>query len=77
MNMTTRNRRPAWTASKAEEVISALWLIAGLVAWNAGIYWLAVLCFVKAALDTLCSIGLAIIETVKDGMEYIEKEDKE
>ena len=49
----------AWTESKVEEVISALWLIAALVAWSAGIRWFACLLFVKSAADSLISIHLA------------------
>ena len=55
-------RGPAWSASKTEETLSALWLIAALLAWNGGIIWLAVLLFIKAAADTACSIGMAIAE---------------
>ena len=55
-------RRPAWTASKVEEVISALWAIAGLCAWTAGIRWLAWALLIKAALDTITAIVLAVVE---------------
>ena len=55
-------RRPAWTASNVEEVISALWAIAGLCAWNAEIRWLAWTLLIKAALDTIMAIVFAVVE---------------
>ena len=51
-----------WNRSIREEIISALWLIAGLLAWQDGIKWLAWLLFVKSAADTLTAIVFAIIE---------------
>ena len=52
----------AWSGSKSEELLSALWLIAALLAWNNNIKWLAWMLFVKAAMDTITSIVLAVIE---------------
>jgi hypothetical protein len=51
-----------WNRSIREEIISALWLIAGLVAWQGGIKWLAWMLFVKAASDMMAAIVFAIIE---------------
>ena len=42
-----------------EEVLAALYLVAGNTAFIAGIHWLAWLCWVKAALDTWCSLKIA------------------
>ncbi len=52
-----------WTHSIREEIIGALWLIAGLLAWNDGIKWLAWILFVKATFDTFASICFAVVET--------------
>lgn len=49
-------------SSTDEEKISALWLIAGLLAWNDGIYWLAWCLFVKSALDVVCIVIASIKE---------------
>jgi hypothetical protein len=46
----------------AEEALSALWLIAALLAYIAGIKWLAVALFIKAALDTIAAIHFAVTE---------------
>ena len=51
-----------WYPSHREEVISALWLIAALLAWNGGIRWLAWLLFFKSALDTVFSIVASLVE---------------
>ena len=51
-----------WNRSIREEIISALWLIAGLLAWQGGIKWLAWLLFVKSATDTLTALVFAILE---------------
>ena len=48
------------SVSRCEEIISALWLIAGLLAWGNDIRWLAWCLFVKAATDTVCSIWSAV-----------------
>jgi len=52
-------RKPAWTRSNTEEVLAALYLVAGNTAYIAGIHWLAWLCFGKAALDTLAALIIA------------------
>ena len=54
-----------FTPSHREEIISALWIIAALLAWNGGIRWLAWILFVKGVTDTLASIGLALMELRK------------
>lgn len=51
-----------WNTSKIEEVISALWIIAGLCAWP-HIRWLAWVLLIKGAADSLCSIYYSIKET--------------
>ena len=55
----------AWSHSTREEVISALWLIAGLQAWGCGLRVFAVILFVKSAADTVCSIGCAFAEALR------------
>jgi len=54
----------AWTPSMREEVLAALYLIAGLEAWQAGIRWLAWCLFVKSANDTVCALVAAVAEIV-------------
>ena len=61
-NMNSRTFYP----SHREEIISALWLIAALLAWNGGIRWLAWLLFVKSAFDALCAVVAGIIEVIAD-----------
>lgn len=63
-------RMPAWTASKAEEIIAVAWLVAGCSAWNAGIRWLGWVCFAKATLDTICAIGVAIMEVRAESAKH-------
>ena len=41
--------------SIVEEALSALWLIAGMIAWSDGFHWFACLLFAKAALDTIAA----------------------
>ena len=55
-------RQSAWTGSKVEEVIAALWAIAALCAWMAELRWIAWCLLAKVALDVLCAILLAVIE---------------
>lgn len=55
-------KSPAWSVSKTEEVLAALYLIAGLLAWIAGIHWFAWFLFAKAALDTIAAITCSIVE---------------
>jgi hypothetical protein len=62
-------RRMAWSASKSEEVIAGIYLVAALLAWNGGIMWLAVILFIKSAADTVCSIGMAIAENRAESEE--------
>jgi len=55
-----------WTPSMREEVLAALYLIAGLEAWQAGIRWLAWGLFVKAANDTVCALVAAFVEVLHE-----------
>jgi len=57
---------PPWTASKTEEVISALWTIAGLCAWMAEIRWLAWALLIKATIDTIGAVVLAVVEVRRE-----------
>lgn len=53
----------AWSPSHREEIISALWFIVGFTAMGAGCpKWVFVPFFVKAGLDFLISIKLAVKE---------------
>ncbi|MGN6556066.1 MAG: hypothetical protein ACTHLW_20345 [Verrucomicrobiota bacterium] len=61
--------RVVWSRSVREEIISALWLIAALLAWIAGIKWLAWCLFVKSASDTVT----AILFAVKEALQAIKK----
>ncbi len=47
--------------SIAEEIISVLWLIAGLLVQQAGCYWLAWILFAKAASDTGFAIAYGVL----------------
>jgi hypothetical protein len=51
----------ALTRSIIEELLAALYLIAALLAWMADIHWLAIVLFIKAGVDTLCSMVAAVI----------------
>ena len=62
--MTTN--KAAFTPSTREEIISALWIIAALLAWNGGIKWLACLLFIKGALDTVCSVVMGFREVAAE-----------
>jgi hypothetical protein len=46
--------------SKIEEIIAALWLCAALLASIRGYETFSAILFVKAGLDVLCSIGMAV-----------------
>lgn len=56
----------AWTPSMREEVLAALYLIAGLEAWRGGIRWLAWCLFVKSANDTVCALIAAVAEVLEE-----------
>jgi hypothetical protein len=56
----------AWTPSMREEVLAALYLIAGLEAWHAEIRWLAWCLFVKATNDTVCALVAALTEVLHE-----------
>ncbi len=56
----------AASRSIVEEVLSALWLIAALLAWIGGIHWLAYVLFCKAMFDVICTIRFAISEALAE-----------
>jgi hypothetical protein len=60
--MNDRQNEQVWYPSHREEIIAALYLIAGMTAWQAGSSVLAWLCCVKAAADTACAVWFAIKE---------------
>jgi hypothetical protein len=49
-----------------EEVLAALYLIAGLEAWRGGIRWLAWCLFVKSANDTVSALVAAVAEVLEE-----------
>ena len=51
-----------WTNSKSEEVISALWFVAGFAAHSAGFHGVGSLFVLKASLDFICAIYFAVKE---------------
>jgi len=51
------------TSSTEEEKICLLSLIAGLLAWNGGITWLAILLFIKTGFDFICLTVASLKET--------------
>ena len=55
----------AWTRSLAEELLSGIWLIAGLLAWQAELKVLAWLLFARCVSDTLCSVRMAVRQRKK------------
>lgn len=57
---------PAWNRSVREEIVTALWLIAGLLAWQDNIKWLAWCLFVKAATDLMCCVFYAIVDSIRE-----------
>jgi hypothetical protein len=60
--MNDRQNEQVWYPSHREEIIAALYLIAGMTAWQAGAPVLAWLCWVKAAADTSFAVRFAIQE---------------
>ena len=60
MNMQQTDQ--VWYPSHREEIIAALYLIAGTTAWQAGLHPLAWFCCVKAAADTACAVWMALKE---------------
>jgi hypothetical protein len=60
--MNDRPNEHVWYPSHREEIIAALYLIAGMMAWQAGAPVLAWLCCLKAAADTACAVWFAIQE---------------
>ncbi|MDE2100945.1 MAG: hypothetical protein KGL39_27105 [Patescibacteria group bacterium] len=59
-----------WTRSLIEEIISALWFIVSILAYSVGFHVVAVLFAIKAVMDTIISIGLAIKETLDEKEEF-------
>jgi hypothetical protein len=57
--------KQVWTRSTREEVISALWLIAALLASIRGYSMLAVVLSIKALFDTVASVVLAVVDRKK------------
>jgi hypothetical protein len=47
------------TCSTTEEIICTLWLIAALLATSQNMPYLAAACYIKSAVDAICSIVLA------------------
>jgi ABC-type phosphate transport system permease subunit len=60
--MKTQQTDQVWYPSHREEIIAALYLIAGTTAWQAGAPVLAWWCCLKAAADTACAVWFAIQE---------------
>lgn len=54
------NKPPARTASKVEEIISALWTIAGMLTWSAGYRWFAGVMFFLALTALFLSAVYAV-----------------
>ena len=48
------------STSKQEETLAVLYLIAGLIARQSGLAWLAWLCFVAYGVSTVGSIAIAV-----------------
>ncbi len=57
--------KSAWSVSRAEEVISGIWLIAGVVAMGIGYETLGKVLLVKAAIDFISSIWISVKEIRK------------
>jgi hypothetical protein len=57
--------KSAWSVSRAEEVISGIWLIAGVVAMGIGYETLGKVLLVKAAIDFISSIWFSVKEIRK------------
>jgi hypothetical protein len=55
--------------SRQEEIISVLWLIAALLAFNGGYVVFGWVLAFKAGLDCLCSIHMAVKEIAKGRKE--------
>ncbi len=58
-----------WTVSTREEIIAGIYLIAAIEAWRAGIKPLAIVLFIKAGMDTACSIVSAFVEAYSEVKE--------
>lgn len=52
--------------SRQEEIISALWAIASLIAFSSGYNLFGWIFCIKAATDTFCSVYYALSEISKD-----------
>lgn len=56
-------KEPVWKPSHREEVIAALWFIAAFTALQAHVpVWVFIALFVKACMDTVCFVKMAIEE---------------
>jgi len=66
MKITMKNNN-GWNSSKAEEVISALWVIAGLLAWSVRLKELAFVMFAMGAYATALSLKHAYQKHFVDG----------
>jgi len=51
-----------WSHSVREELLATLKLIAGLLAWQNEMYWLAWVVFVLCGMDVFLAIRFALIE---------------
>jgi hypothetical protein len=60
--MNDRQNEQVWYPSHREEIIAALYLIAGTTAWQADMHFMACLCGVKAAANTARAVWFAIKE---------------
>jgi len=60
--MNDRPNEQVWYPSHREEIIAALYLMAGMTAWQADFRVLALFCIGKAAADTACAVWFAINE---------------
>jgi hypothetical protein len=60
--MKTPQTDQVWYPSHREEIIAALYLIAGMTAWQADFRVLALFCIGKAAAVTACAVWFAIKE---------------
>jgi hypothetical protein len=56
--------------SRTEEIMAVLWGIAALTAWNGGHPSLATLLLIKAIMDMLCAIKIAVIQIKGDWEEW-------
>ena len=53
--------------SRQEEILTALWLCAALLAFNCGFEWVGWVLSVKVLFDAICALSLAWKEFKEDG----------